>query len=258
MSKKVHALDLISQYSSGESVCEEDSSEFQEVSATLPVPEAVSKLFSKDINDSSYKDDPKLHGGRVRSFPHVRGNWSTFVYVPYEYNEGLRSILSDAIEICGTEIDLKPIEKPHISLTRTVVLQHHWIDTLVEDIKKSISKVNRFIVSFSSVGVYCNDDRRRTFLSLQLSGGKTQLAECVELLNSCLSAFKLPPFYEDASFHLSIAWCLGDKSREINSKLEELNLKLQNLIAEEPDHFETVVDKAECKTGNKLFRFSLC
>lgn len=34
MSKKVHALDLISQYSSGESVCEEDSNEFQEVSAT--------------------------------------------------------------------------------------------------------------------------------------------------------------------------------------------------------------------------------
>lgn len=29
----------------------------------------------------THQDDPQLHGGRSRSFPHLRGNWATFVYV---------------------------------------------------------------------------------------------------------------------------------------------------------------------------------
>jgi hypothetical protein len=27
-------------------------------------------------------DDPSVHGYKIRSFPHERGNWATFVYLP--------------------------------------------------------------------------------------------------------------------------------------------------------------------------------
>ena len=29
------------------------------------------------------------HDGRVRSFPHVRGNWATHVYVPIELSDNI-------------------------------------------------------------------------------------------------------------------------------------------------------------------------
>lgn len=30
-------------------------------------------------------DDPNFHEGRIRSFPHERGNWATYVYIPCKY-----------------------------------------------------------------------------------------------------------------------------------------------------------------------------
>lgn len=44
----------------------------------LPVPN-LSKVAV--VPSYEHKDNPELHGGRTRSFPHVRGNWATFVYV---------------------------------------------------------------------------------------------------------------------------------------------------------------------------------
>jgi hypothetical protein len=32
--------------------------------------------------DNKPIDNPSLHDGRLRSFPHERGNWSTLVYIP--------------------------------------------------------------------------------------------------------------------------------------------------------------------------------
>lgn len=45
----------------------------------LPVPNI---LLSSDKSNEQYIDEPSLHNGRIRSFPHERGNWSTYVYIP--------------------------------------------------------------------------------------------------------------------------------------------------------------------------------
>lgn len=37
--------------------------------------------FVPVVSSESHLDDPQEHDGRVRSFPHVRGNWATFIYV---------------------------------------------------------------------------------------------------------------------------------------------------------------------------------
>lgn len=44
----------------------------------LPVPN-LSKVAV--VPSDSHEDNAVLHEGRKRSFPHVRGNWATFVYV---------------------------------------------------------------------------------------------------------------------------------------------------------------------------------
>lgn len=43
-----------------------------------------SKIPKQDLDDEEDDDTDKttLHGGRIRSFKHERGNWATFIYVP--------------------------------------------------------------------------------------------------------------------------------------------------------------------------------
>lgn len=49
----------------------------------MPVPDSVLHMFLD--TEEEPVDDPEKHGGRVRTFPHERGNWATHVYVPCEY-----------------------------------------------------------------------------------------------------------------------------------------------------------------------------
>lgn len=41
-------------------------------------------MFPEDMD--SQTEDSSLHGGRIRSFKHERGNWATYVYLPCEAN----------------------------------------------------------------------------------------------------------------------------------------------------------------------------
>ena len=38
------------------------------------------------------------HDGRVRSFPHVRGNWATHVYVPLYLSEDIKTCLTTFVD----------------------------------------------------------------------------------------------------------------------------------------------------------------
>lgn len=51
-------------------------------SQRLPVPDSVLHMFLG--TEEGPEDDSAKHGGRVRTFPHERGNWATHVYVPCE------------------------------------------------------------------------------------------------------------------------------------------------------------------------------
>lgn len=46
----------------------------------IPLPEEF--MLSRD-----HTDDPSLHEGRIRSFPHERGNWASMVFIPCKYFE---------------------------------------------------------------------------------------------------------------------------------------------------------------------------
>jgi len=47
---------------------------------TLPLPTAILEMFNEEDSLVGSKED--RHEGRVRTFPHMRGNWATFVFIP--------------------------------------------------------------------------------------------------------------------------------------------------------------------------------
>lgn len=58
--------------------------------------------------------------------------------------------------------------------------------------------------------------------------------------------------FKDPKFHLSVAWCLGDQSSQLKSRLNSLEFEI------EVDTCRLLrVDKLMCKTGNKKYTFDL-
>lgn len=49
----------------------------------LPLPEILKNITTAAVDD--HVDNPSLHGGKIRTFPHERGNWVTYVYIPCKY-----------------------------------------------------------------------------------------------------------------------------------------------------------------------------
>lgn len=107
---------------------------------------------------------------RVRAFAHERGNWATYIYIPSKFkllnccriqcpndlfisisaavpfSDSIRELQSRIVETFAndTGIRLHTIESLHISLTRTVVLQHHWIDDFKKSVRESISNSKKY------------------------------------------------------------------------------------------------------------------
>uniref|UniRef100_A0A1B6DVD8 U6 snRNA phosphodiesterase 1 n=1 Tax=Clastoptera arizonana TaxID=38151 RepID=A0A1B6DVD8_9HEMI len=49
----------------------------------FPLPSKIKILFSDYWKkDDLHESNPNLHDGRVRTFAHERGNWSTYVFIP--------------------------------------------------------------------------------------------------------------------------------------------------------------------------------
>lgn len=90
------------------------------LSASLTVPTPV--------------DDPALHQGRVRTVPHVEGQYAMYIYVPLALHHGdaLYTLVEDALTLARTHVpSLYPIggqergRELHISLSRPLFLRAH-------------------------------------------------------------------------------------------------------------------------------------
>ncbi|KYO27486.1 U6 snRNA phosphodiesterase isoform A [Alligator mississippiensis] len=222
----------------------------------LPVPTSVLNMF-KD-QEEEVVDDSTKHGGRVRNFPHVRGNWTTYVYMPYEASEDFLELLELLISHARTyAVSLAAMEEFHISLSQNVVLRYHWITPFVQSLKEHLATAYRFFCTVDQVKVYTNQNKTRTFVGLEVSSGHPQLLELVSGVDRVMEEFDLPTFYKNPSFHISLAWCVGD----LTDKLEGQCLqKLQEIV----DGFEDSAfllriqwEQIRCKSGNKLFSFPL-
>ncbi|XP_026331353.1 U6 snRNA phosphodiesterase [Hyposmocoma kahamanoa] len=223
----------------------------------LPTPD-LSKVTVIPVCEE-HLDDPKQHDGRTRTFPHVRGNWATFVYIKYSDEEGLFELVNNLQSAVVKILDKEPCQRCedfHISLSKTAVLKYHFISPFTTSLQEALTGLKRINLSFDSVKVYCNDENTRTFIALKVDySSNKSLQEITSKVDEILDECSLPTFYEDPSFHMSILWVNGNKKRELEDIVENLN----DIVAQEIGKSlqNVIVNRVHCRSGNKLFQFSL-
>ncbi|XP_063168781.1 U6 snRNA phosphodiesterase 1 [Candoia aspera] len=225
---------------------------------SLPMPDSVRRMFRDQEEKEMVVDDSSKHGGRLRTFPHERGNWATHVYMPYEAGEDFLDLLQ-LLLLCGrTYVPLlKGQGEFHISLSQGVVLRHHWIDPFVQSLKERLASCHRFICRADQVKVYTNQTKTRTFVGLEVSSGHSQILELVSEVDQVMEEFNLMPFYKDPSFHLSLAWCVGNVLEALEGQCIQ---ELQEIVDgfEDSSYFLRIPGtEVRCKSGNKVFSFPL-
>ncbi|XP_036689731.1 U6 snRNA phosphodiesterase isoform X8 [Balaenoptera musculus] len=135
-------------------------------SQKLPVPDSVLDMFPGA--EERLADDSAKHGGRVRTFPHERGNWATHVYVPYETREEFLDLLDVLLPHAQTYVPrLVRMEAFHLSLSQSVVLRHHWILPFVQALKDRVASFQRFCFTADRVKIYTNQEKTRNKISLK-------------------------------------------------------------------------------------------
>ncbi|XP_042352562.1 U6 snRNA phosphodiesterase [Plectropomus leopardus] len=221
----------------------------------LPLPGRLLDMFPDE--EDSQTEDSSLHGGRLRSFKHERGNWATYVYFPYHPEEEFGELLEELLSLAGARgVVLTPQEEFHLSLSQTVVLRHHWIQPFTRSLRAGLVHCKRFACSAGRLKVYCNAERTRTFLGMEVSTGHAQLLDLVQVVDRTMTEFHLDTFYEDPSFHVSLAWCVGDLTEKMKGSIQGM----QSLIDDHEDGPFTLrldCEELRCRTGNKVFRFPL-
>ncbi|XP_036689728.1 U6 snRNA phosphodiesterase isoform X5 [Balaenoptera musculus] len=225
-------------------------------SQKLPVPDSVLDMFPGA--EERLADDSAKHGGRVRTFPHERGNWATHVYVPYETREEFLDLLDVLLPHAQTYVPrLVRMEAFHLSLSQSVVLRHHWILPFVQALKDRVASFQRFCFTADRVKIYTNQEKTRTFVGLEVTSGHTQFLDLVSEVDRVMEEFDLTTFYQDPSFHISLAWCVGDARLQLEGQCLR---ELQEIVGEFEDSEMVLRAHAEqirCKSGNKFFSMPL-
>ncbi|XP_070575818.1 U6 snRNA phosphodiesterase 1-like [Ptychodera flava] len=224
----------------------------------LELPADILKMFSS-TDDKSIEDGSTQHQGRIRSFPHEQGNWATFVYIPVDLGGQFHRLISSLLDCLPSNLEMQPVDDFHVSLSRTVVIRHHWINGLVESLRENIGGYHSFQIMFEKIEFYTNDEQTRSFLGLKTNSlGSESLLSLTSQIDSSLAEFKLPPFYKNPSFHMSIAWCLGDIRSKVNCDVQRsLQKTFDEVVFEDPALQKVDVKELRCKTGNKHFSFWL-
>ncbi|KAG0038346.1 nuclear protein localization protein 4 [Podila clonocystis] len=182
-------------------------------------------------------DNPEKHQGRVRSRPHIDGSWPVHVYLDVKlsgemfdivssFTESARKLVPKSVSMLqsiqamradpkATPIEAKNAEDAtelHISLTRPIYLQALHIGRFVSDVREAFKGKKRFNVSFSGLQAFSNDDKTRSFLSLRIGSGHSELERLLVEMDEIVERYAQPKFYEEPEFHASFAWAVGGDS----------------------------------------------
>ncbi|XP_047324781.1 U6 snRNA phosphodiesterase 1 [Impatiens glandulifera] len=209
---------------------------------------------------------------RIRSFPHVDGNYALHVYIPVhipaapkkEMIQFLKRVVSQVQGLYVIDLDI-PIDalckdeqkldqivmgrEYHISLGRTVPVRVHQIDSIITMLRQRLQIQKRYLIDFSKWEVFVNDDRTRSFLSIEiLAGGLVQIRRQIQAVNEVYKLHNLPEFYEEARPHISIAWALGDISESLEKAVGEGE---RGRGGGKKNMFSCEFSGIECKIGKK-------
>ena len=129
--------------------------------------------------------------GRVRSFPHVEGNYAGFVYVPMRCVPGLEQAALQATKIAAAAIqrDWKhgqadcerrvihriAAQDLHLSVSKTFALRRGQIAAAVARLRQRLRVLPCFEAAVSGIQLYSNEDRTRSFIGLSLDQGAARM-----------------------------------------------------------------------------------
>ena len=153
--------------------------------------------------------------GRMRSFPHVEGNYAGFVYVPLRGIQGLEAASVQATKIAQEVLTQKcllhriHVQDLHISVSRTFALRRVQIKPVVDDLRRTLRALPCFDAAVSGVDLYSNEENTRSFVGLSLSVGATRMQMTTRAVDYALSTAPVDPFYDEMRFHVSVAWFAG-------------------------------------------------
>nr|KYP72791.1 UPF0406 protein C16orf57 isogeny [Cajanus cajan] len=211
---------------------------------------------------------------RVRSFPHVDGNYALHVYIPIYISSPKKELVAFLKKVSSQEPSLNVVDVDvplnilcnndekleqvvlgrefHISLGRTVPIRVHQIDSMVSMLRQKLQTQHQYWINFNKWEVFVNDDHTRTFVSLEVvQGGLVEIKKQIEAVNTIYRLHNLPEFYEDPRPHISIAWALGDISHSLKKVInEEMKCSFGKSLK---FIFSCKFKGIECKIGNKTY-----
>ncbi|PKY48556.1 hypothetical protein RhiirA4_445408 [Rhizophagus irregularis] len=203
-----------------------------------PLPSDFLQLYPGKKDYTKHIDDPSKHQGRIRSKPHVEGDWATHVYVDVTLTEEADHIINKIEELAKEVVNKDGIKiiscieghqdnnslneldpnghceetKLHISLSKPLFLKYHQIEHFWNKLRNGFLNWKRFSLSFANITSFSNDDKNRSFLALEVGKGSNELKSMVDHVNKVAEDFRQNPFYENPRFHASILWALGETS----------------------------------------------
>lgn len=210
------------------------------------------------------EEDPSQHDGRIRAFSHFPGNWAMHVFIPFKTTVHFESLVTSLVESLSTtassDVHIMHCNELHVSVSRTVPIRHYWIEPIVQQLRSSLSTIPRFVSVLQCPEIYTNDEKTRSFVALRIMAESKKFQGIVDAVDSIFGKFSLPAFYKDPSFHVSVAWLLGDICSD---RAEKIQTNLQDVfdchVYEEDIGRSLVfeVKEVHCKIGNKQFMFHL-
>ena len=197
-------------------------------SGARALPEAADMLAR---DRGGLRKDAAVRGrlaGRVRTFPHVAGNFPTTVYVPIRLVAAqrevmnaayaqLRAVVGPGLQPLAVGGGLSPgdfLEGGHISLSRTVPTRREQREALLGALSRELQGGTAavgepFSITFKGLEVFENDEGTRCFVAFPLSGGLQSVLQLISSVDEAFRALGLPEYYSDPRPHLTFAWAEG-------------------------------------------------
>ncbi|CAM9280314.1 unnamed protein product [Chrysoparadoxa australica] len=148
---------------------------------------------------------------------------------------------------------LDPDECPHISLCKTLTLRYYEVEPFLKDLKQRMTGARQFSLEVcSSYTIMVNEEKSRSFLSLNLGGGSHHVLSFIHRVDSALACYGKPTFYDPPHLHCSIASVMGDVSESVAAYTSGASEE-----GGEVDVLTFDVAEVVCKVGQKVHRIPL-
>ncbi|KAI8821046.1 uncharacterized protein EV422DRAFT_567371 [Fimicolochytrium jonesii] len=217
---------------------------------------------------------------RIRTTPHIEGNWATFVYFAINPTPTLVETITSILHTATTHIptlqaipllDNNDGGAPHyhVSLSRTFFLKVFQIERFVEVLRGRVRGGRRFTIGVSRISTYTNDDRTRSFLGLdvgvgfrELGGFHRQLQVMTRQVDDAVRQFSKQTYHETPAFHASIAWAPVPPSSSSSTQQPQSQLSVETTTHlksfERALALERFLVKAVvCRAGNRVYEVPL-